>query len=411
MFVASSDASAQNKPSVAVLGLEVIDDGTGIDPQTTDLAKMLTQTLREGTRQDVSPYRLAPNSEKELLEVKLLSGCANEARACMAQIGRDLGANWLIYGKIEKRETGYQVTLKLLKVDTTAMERVTTEVIPFADNDEKTIKQNWGRSLYKRLTGIPDQGNLTIQANVDQGRVFVDGQLATTLRRGRARIDGLVEGRHTVAIEAEGHTRYEANVDIGPGATEQLDARLQTLAVPSSGNDDDGSERPGGLARPLFWVAAGATVVSTAGFVISWRQVVSAKDASDSTALKLQGISMDTVWRNSLSGVNPCGSSFGQGSRDNLTESEIEDADTFLDDLKGSCKRGDSASLRTFIFAPLAIASGIASGYFFYRGYMGSDSETKDLASGKARKRTQPTVQVTPTFTPDYFGAGMTIEF
>ncbi|HWN71035.1 MAG TPA: DUF2380 domain-containing protein, partial [Haliangium sp.] len=194
MCVASSDAFAQNKPSVAVLGLEVIDDGTGVDPQTTELAKTLTQALREGTRQDVSPYRLAPNGDKELLEVKLLSGCANEARACMAQIGRDLGADWLVYGKVEKRDTGYQVTLKLLKVDTTAMERVTTEVIPFSDNNEKSIRQNWGRSLYNRLTGIPDQGNLAIQANVDQGRVFVDGQLATTLRRGRARIDGLVEG-------------------------------------------------------------------------------------------------------------------------------------------------------------------------------------------------------------------------
>ena len=411
MFVASSDASAQNKPSVAVLGLEVIDDGTGIDPQTTDLAKMLTQALREGTRQDVSPYRLAPNSEKELLEVKLLSGCANEARACMAQIGRDLGANWLIYGKIEKRETGYQVTLKLLKVDTTAMERVTTEVIPFADNDERAIKQNWGRSLYKRLTGIPDQGNLSIQANVDQGRVFVDGQLATTLRRGRARIDGLVEGRHTVAIEAAGHARYEANVDIGPGATAQLDARLQTLAVPPPGGSDD-SESPGGVARPLFWVAAGATVVSTTAFVISWRQVVGALDDSNSTALDLQGINPgQNPWQGSLSNRNPCGSTFAENGTRDLTGDDVGRADDLLNKLKDHCAAGDSASLRTWIFGPLAIASGIASGYFFYRGYMGSDSETKDLASGKARKRNQSTVQVTPTITPDYFGAGMKIEF
>jgi hypothetical protein len=413
MLVASSDASAQNKPSVAVLGLEVIDDGTGIDPQTTDLAKMLTQALREGTRQDVSPYRLAPNSEKELLEVKLLSGCANEARACMAQIGRDLGANWLIYGKIEKRETGYQVTLKLLKIDTTAMERVTTEVIPFADNDEKTIKQSWGRSLYKRLTGIPDQGNLTIQANVDQGRVFVDGQLATTLRRGRARIDGLVEGRHTVAIEAEGHARYDANVDIGPGATEQLDARLQTLAVPSSGNGgDDGGARPGGPARARFGGTAGGPVVSTATHVISWRQVVGAEDASDSTAVDIQKLPAlmsdeNGVWKSSLKKKHACVSGFGKVDEAYLPA----DADDLLSELQGHCDAGASASLRTFIFGPLAIASGIASGYFFYRGYMGSDSETKDLASGKARKRTQPTVQVTPTITPDYFGAGMTIEF
>lgn len=418
LFVASSDASAQSKPSVAVLGIEVIDDGTGIDPQTTELAKMLTQALREGTRQDVSPYRLAPNSDKELLEVKLLSGCANEARNCMAKIGRDLGADWLIYGKVEKRDTGYQVTLKLLKVDTTAMERLTTEVIPFADNNEKTIRLTWGRSLYKRLTGIPDQGNLTIQANVDQGRVFVDGQLATTLRRGRARIDGLVEGRHTVAIEAEGHARYESTVDIGPGETEQLDARLQVMAVdaPGGGSTGGGVEqeeaRPGGTERALFWVAAGVTVVSTTAFTISWRQVVGAEQDAGEAAVRLQRVATnDEDWRMSVVG-RPCEGAFPTTSMlIDDSNPDKEDADAILGEINGYCKNGDSASLRTWIFGPLAIASGLASGYFFYRGYMGSDSGSEERAAGKTRKSTHRTVQLTPTITPDYFGAGMTIEF
>jgi hypothetical protein len=409
VLVASSVASAQSKPSVAVLGLEVIDDGTGIDPQSTDLAKMLTQALREGTRQDVSPYRLAPNSDKELLEVKLLSGCANEARNCMAQIGRDLGADWLIYGKIEKRDTGYQVTLKLLKVDTSAMERVTTEVIPFADNDERAIRQNWGRSLYKRLTGIPEQGNLAIEANVDQGRVFVDGQLATTLRKGRARIDGLVEGRHTVAIEAEGHARYESTVEIGPGETEQLDATLQTVAVkPPGGGEgpvDEGEPRPGGTERALFWVSAGVTVLSTAALTISWRQVVSAQDKTDSAVADLERLRMGQPWQNDVAG-EPCGSGFP--TQINAASDEVNG---ILAALPDHCADGDSASLRTWIFGPLAIASGLAAGYFYYRGYMGSDSETDELASGKARKSDQPTVRLTPTITPDYFGAGVKIEF
>jgi hypothetical protein len=409
LLVASSVASAQSKPSVAVLGLEVIDDGTGIDPQSTDLAKLLTQALREGTRQDVSPYRLAPNSDKELLEVKLLSGCANEARNCMAQIGRDLSADWLIYGKIEKRDTGYQVTLKLLKVDTSAMERVTTEVIPFADNDERAIRQNWGRSLYKRLTGIPEQGNLAIQANVDQGRVFVDGQLATTLRKGRARIDGLVEGRHAVAIEAEGHARYESTVEIGPGETEQLDAKLQTVAVPTPGGGDDrvdeGEQRPGGTERALFWVSAGVTVVSTAALTISWRQVVSAQDKTDSAVAELEMLRAGEAWGEELEG-NPCRAGFPD-----MAEGAPPRANTLLQALPDHCADGDSASLRTWIFGPLAIASGLAAGYFYYRGYMDSDSETDELTSGKARTSDRPTVQLTPTITPDYFGAGVKIEF
>jgi hypothetical protein len=414
-FVASSDASAQSKTSVAVLGLEVIDNGTGVDPQSTELAKTLTQALREGTRQDVSPYRLAPNSDKELLEVKLLSGCANEARNCMAQIGRDLGADWLIYGKIEKRDTGYQVTLKLLKVDTTAMERVTTEVIPFADNDEKSIRQKWGRSLYNRLTGIPDQGNLTIQANVDQGRVFIDGQLATTLRRGRARIDGLVEGKHDVAIEARGHARYEASVEIRPGATENIDARLQNLAVDSPGGGevggevDGGEERPGGTARTLFWVAAGVTVVSTTAHTISYLQVLSARDETDKAAADLKDIADDDDgWTPRLSG-EPCTSGFPTERPSGAMQNA--EADKLFAKIDASCDDGKSASMRTWIFGPLAIASGLATGYFFYRGYMASDSKSEERSAGRIRKSAQPTVQVSPTITPDYFGAGVKIEF
>ncbi len=91
----------------------------------------------------------------------------------MARIGRDLGADWLIYGKIERRDTGYQVTIKLLNVESMNMARVTTEVISFADNTAPKISER-GRFLFHRLTGIPEQGNLTIEANVDQGRVFVE---------------------------------------------------------------------------------------------------------------------------------------------------------------------------------------------------------------------------------------------
>ncbi len=401
MCVASSDAFAQNKPSVAVLGLEVIDDGTGVDPQTTELAKTLTQALREGTRQDVSPYRLAPNGDKELLEVKLLSGCATEARNCMAQIGRDLGADWLVYGKVEKRDTGYQVTLKLLKVDTTAMERVTTEVIPFSDNNEKSIRQNWGRSLYNRLTGIPDQGNLAIQANVDQGRVFVDGQLATTLRRGRARIDGLVEGKHTVAIEAAGHARFEASVEVGPGKTAQLDARLQTAAVGENGDgvtsgDGDGGGKPGGTSRALFWVAAGVTAVSTVGFTIT-------------------GLQVRDIERNQIPAID--GEFPSEGFNVDADDPCVELADFRGDPTSGTrelqdlCDKGDQMSLVTNVLIGVAVAGGLAAGYFYYSGYMQDDGDDGEVARRQKKKPSNATVKLTPTITPDYVGAGVKIEF
>lgn len=391
IFVANGDASAQSKPSVAVLGLEVIDDGSGIDPQTTDLARNLTEALRAHSRLDKSPYRLAPNSDKELLELKLLSGCANEAKECMARIGRDLSADWLIYGKIEKRDTGYQVTIKLLNVESMNMARVTTEVIPFADNTAPKISDR-GRFLFHRLTGIPEQGNLTIAANVDQGRVFVDGQLATTLRGGKARIDGLAEGKHPVAIESAGHGRYETSVEIKAGETAQIDAELQATAVKGSGGGGGASaERPGGTSRTLFWVAAGVSAVSVAGFTV--------------TGLQVKGIEEDVI---------------------NLPDSAIPDDDRFrneknrckaldaydgeVPDLQDLCDSGKQKALLTNVLIGVAVASGLAAGYFYYNGYMAADSSERAVAARK-KKAAEPTVKLTPTVTPDYFGAGVKIEF
>jgi hypothetical protein len=393
IFVANGDASAQSKPTVAVLGLEVIDDGTGIDPQTTDLARNLTEALRAHSRLDRSPYRLAPNSDKELLELKLLSGCANEAKECMARIGRDLSADWLIYGKIEKRDTGYQVTIKLLSVESMNMARVTTEVIPFADTSSAKISER-GRVLFNRLTGVPEQGNLTIEANVDQGRVFVDGQLATTLRGGKARIDGLAEGKHPVAIESAGHGRYETSVEIEAGQTAKLDAELQATAVnaPGSGGGGAGEERPGGTSRTLFWVAAGVSAISVAGFTVTGLQV---KTIEDDISAAVE----DNKYPGLKPGIkNPC----------NAIPTPRPDA---LDDLASDCDDGKSKATLTNVLIGVAVASGLAAGYFYYSGYMQADSGERSVAARNKKKAAQPMVKLTPTVTPDYFGAGVKIEF
>jgi hypothetical protein len=43
------------KPPVAILGLEVFDNGSGIDPETTRAAKELTAALRDRARRGPAP--------------------------------------------------------------------------------------------------------------------------------------------------------------------------------------------------------------------------------------------------------------------------------------------------------------------------------------------------------------------
>src|ERR1700742_53220 len=104
---------------IAVLGLEVRDSGTGIDPETTKVAKDLTFALRQRAATNAFNVSPAPNGDKELIDEKLLNNCDSEAAVCMEKIGSDLGADLLLFGKIEKGTGGnglaiYKVDLKLL---------------------------------------------------------------------------------------------------------------------------------------------------------------------------------------------------------------------------------------------------------------------------------------------------------
>jgi hypothetical protein len=218
-------ASAQAKPSIAILGIEVQADGDDIDENATKLSNALTQGLRKRAARPNGPYRLAPNSDKDLLELKLLSDCFDEARACMATIGRELKADRLLYGRIKKRANGYQISLDLLNVSSKTMERSTSEIIPFEEASGSGIK-DWSRSLYNRLTGVPDLGSLVITANVNKGTVYVDGEVKTSLSAGSARITGLSEGSHTIGIESDGHEAYGGEITISAGDTEELSVEL-----------------------------------------------------------------------------------------------------------------------------------------------------------------------------------------
>jgi hypothetical protein len=120
-FVTAASAVANaDRPKIGVLGLEVQTNGATADPESTKIAKWLTQGLRNRATSGRGQYQLAPNSARELIDEKLMKGCENEKPDCMAQIGTDMHSDFLLYGRIDKMIKNdisvFQVTLKLLDV-------------------------------------------------------------------------------------------------------------------------------------------------------------------------------------------------------------------------------------------------------------------------------------------------------
>jgi tetratricopeptide (TPR) repeat protein len=126
---------------IAVLGLE----GWSGDA----VPRELVDALR--ARANVAPFVLAPDSEKELVDEKLLYNCTDEQPSCMAAIGRDLGADLLIYGSMEVKRAGYQVVFNSLDVVHTHPIGQVTLLIP-AFKSQGAALSGYAKTIFAKLT-------------------------------------------------------------------------------------------------------------------------------------------------------------------------------------------------------------------------------------------------------------------
>jgi hypothetical protein len=222
------------KPKIAILGLEAAPGPSGaVDPAMTQIARAITKELRQRAQAAASPYALAPNSNKELTDEKLLMSCDNEAASCMAAIGAGLAADVLLYGRVEKRGELYRIALK--RLDVKAKTVVTgSEELPVGSAVVGLAKR-----LYIKLIGeVAASGALAVRASsasggpIAVGTVMIDEEPRGTLAAGSATVSDLTAGRHVLAIEAGGYQRFEQAVTIRAGEQATLDAQLLERDAP-----------------------------------------------------------------------------------------------------------------------------------------------------------------------------------
>ncbi|MDB4960588.1 MAG: hypothetical protein JWP01_587 [Myxococcales bacterium] len=260
--LASSTALA-GKPTVAILGLEVVDASGNIDQTTTAVAHDLTEGLRSRAKAGAGPYQLATGSDKELIDEKLINNCDTEAIACMSEIGKNLGADYLIYGRLEKRPDGYAVTINLLNVGKKKLEKAKSPLM-IAQRDTAAVAAA-SRKAYNDLTGTSELGTLVVQANAQRGTVLLDEEPKGNLNSGTATLTGLKEGRYRLAIEADGYARSpDVVVTIRSGETTTQPVTLVEGAKgaepgPTISRTGTTSQSESNIWKPVFVVSLAAT--------------------------------------------------------------------------------------------------------------------------------------------------------
>jgi hypothetical protein len=406
LLAAGGRSWAGPKPSIAILGLEVYDNGSGIDPETTKAAKELTAALRDRAKAGTGPYAPAPAGDKELIDEKLLNNCDTEAPVCMAAIGTELVADLLMYGKIEKSSQNaqptYKVSLKLLYVSRKQLASSTVETLPLADSTGvrvSTHAKNW----YSKLVGVTTGGTVVVKANIDRGTVIIDDEAKGNLASGTLTLSGVPEGRHTLAIEAKDYQRYETSITVHTGETLPHNATLVEMSrlppTPSAQlHTVEGTvttKPESNIWKPVF-IGAAALDAAAIGFTIyEWRTGISTAN----------GISSGGAFAKKFGGDGPgrCGSAdidtFVASSGDPQVP---KDAKTFKD----ACSNYNLQRVGWVVSSVVGVA---VVGSFFMAFIRDRNHTETRAASGAHKKRRE--LAITPIVTPDGGGATLRIDW
>jgi hypothetical protein len=381
-----SRAWAGKRP-IAILGLEVYDNGSGIDPDTTKAAKELTAALRDRAKAGTGPF-IPVQGEKELIDEKLLNNCDSEAPTCMATIGSGLGAEVLMYGKIEKATQGgqgvYKVSINLLSVPRKQLTASTVETLPVADAAGVKV-QTYARTWYSKLAGAGAGGTLVVRANIDRGTVILDEDIKGTLTSGTLTLTGVAEGKHTLAVEGtREYQRYEAQITVRSGETTMQSVTM--VAMPKKVAD----------MQPRDTLTREGTVTQPPSRTNVWKPVFYGTAAADAAAVGF----MTWEWLQSRSDASKIkgSESFTQS---NCTPDKTDTNAT----LKSACSHYDKYLIGVVVSSVLGAAV-VGSFYMAYIRDSGK-SEASKTAGGGHRKRRE--LVVTPVVTPG--GGGATLRF
>jgi hypothetical protein len=357
---AATPARAADDSGTVVLGIEAVDtQDNNLASDVTDAIKQRVATGKGGP--------LIPG--KDLVEIKLVFSCSDEAAACLAQAGKSLGAAKLIYGIIKR--SGGDVVLTLKQVDTArgTIDGTTVENLAKKKLDPSALRALSGQWL-ARLSGAKPAGGggtpgtLIVRSNVSGATVMLDGAEVGTLSRKTLSIEDVSPGKHEITVEKPGFGVSTQVFTIGAG--QALPLTLTLLRGDGTEGEEGGAaapdasasrratpadEAPGGddsmrsWLRTGFWVSLGVSAVSF-GLAAKY-------------GLDVRSVNQDL---NPFRGPNPA-------KTDPPTVNQLLD-------------KGNRAETRQWIFIGVGSAAAVAGGFLLYKGYLdkeaGSGAKTAD---------------------------------
>jgi PEGA domain-containing protein len=357
LLTAARAQSAEGEAPTVVLGLEALNGAP--DSVATEITDALRQRVAA-----TKGFQLLQG--KDLVELKLVFGCSDEAPACMSQAGKSLGATKLIFGNVKQAGENYQISLKLLDVNRGVIESFTADTVP-----KKRAEANVLRSLapgwMAKLTG-KGGGSIQVRSNLAGAEVSLDGTRVGTTGAAPVIINDVAPGRHEVAIEKSGYTTTKQEFSLAAGQSLPLNLTSSAVSVevprPEGGQaapapaEDVEPSSSGSLTRIGFWVATVGALTSAA----LW-----AKFGLDVRDINRQ---LDPYRRLPCTAA-PSGYCDGNGKPVDASMLTLSQSD--LQFVHSKTQEGDRDRVLQWVFVGLTGAFAIAGGVLLYKGYLASE--------------------------------------
>jgi hypothetical protein len=348
--------------NISVLGLE---SAAGA-PE--GVATAITEAIRQRVS-STSGYRLVPG--RDLVEVKLVFSCPDEAPTCMTQAAQSLGATKLIFGNLQPVGTdAYLVTLKLLDADKVVVEGWSSEQVSKAQVTPAALRgpaQKW----FAALTGQGAPANVKLTGGVVGANVWLDGAQAGVLGADGLTLAGVGSGSHEVVVSKAGYEKFERKITVAAGATEQIAVELKAIAQAGEGEPSVAAEGPTKTEQPVPVEVQYSNPARIAAWALLGLGAVGiALGAYSSYEVTVVNSNLDHYRRYpcATTGVVTC-------SADGKTTLDPLDA-AAQDYVKKQQTTGDNYTKLQWVGYGVGAALLATSAVFFYRGYVAPPATT-----------------------------------
>ena len=391
MGLGDTSVLAQSTP-VAVLGVEAVD-------APTNRAACLTELLKGQVKQ-APGHSLAPG--KDLDEIKLVFGCVDEKPACMSRAGKSLKAGKLIWGTLKKGPAGYVLSIKVLDVAASKVVNEVSEAIAKRALDDNCASDAVG-SIARNIFAT-NKGSIKVSANISGAQVMLGPTVIGLTYDMPIVLKDLPPGQYKIVIRKDGYVTWDRLVTIKGGQVLEINATLQEIGKgPKPGPGDEGELKPskGKLGWKIaFWSSAALTVGMATGLGVTGAGVLGVEKDKDDFILD---------YRQKMNNYHLL--SDDQDVCGQTVKS------SFQADLDKICDDGQGKAMLANVFLGLTLAAAAASGFFYYKAYMGKEAPAEPVQEDGSEVKMEKTDEVSvrwmlsPTAGPHGAGLGFQMNF